>query len=106
MCGHAKNCDLFTFKSSSSGVGRCKLYSNKPLKCDARHAVDGTMLYIKNREGFHPHRLPDKTIKQKEASFIAVGDWGSLTCPGRESMHYKTPRPEGSEKWTIDHNAQ
>jgi len=108
MCTASKNCDLFTYRpsSKSEGVGRCKLYHQKPLKCDARYAKDGTVLYVKNRAGFHPHRLPNMTVDAKEASFFALGDWGSLTCPGRESMHYKTPREVGSDKWTIDHNGQ
>jgi hypothetical protein len=106
LCSAAEYCDHFTFTPKGNGKGKCQLYTQKPLKCDARYASDGTSLYLKNKDGYHPHRLPDKTINAKEASFMALGDWGSLTCPGRESMHYKTIREPGSDDWKVDHDAQ
>jgi len=110
MCARAPNCLVFTFKVDGSGRnGKCKLYAESSRRygtCRMEHDEEGEALFVKNKDGMHPHRLPDRTLSGTTGQFMALGDWGSISCPGRASMHYVKPVPPGSDEWLVDHHAQ
>jgi len=65
------------------------------------------MLFVKNVDKMTPTWLPTRKVSGSKHHFFVVGDWGSGSCPNKESMHYMFKGPlEGSEKWNTDHNAQ
>jgi len=110
LCTRAPNCIIFTFRLDGTlRDGKCKLYAESNRRygtCRMDHTEDGTALFVKNKDGMSPHKLPTEDVSGSKATFMAIGDWGSISCPGRASMHYLRPVPTGSDEWLIDHHAQ
>jgi len=85
--------------------GNCKLFT----ACNPIYSSDASMVFVKNWEGMTAHWLPNRTVSSSDGSHhvFVIGDWGSESCPNKDSMHYvyKGIQP-GTERWEADHNAQ
>merc|ERR1719162_1117982 len=70
-------------------------------------SFDASLPYVVNVDRMTPHWLPNRTVEGDSAHFFVLGDWGGLSSPNRESMHFvHKDIKKGTPKWELDHNAQ
>lgn len=95
LCLDIPDCKAMAFKDS------CDLYSS----CSTEYSNDETMLFVRNEAGMTSDLLPTRQVSGNKHHFFVVGDWGSLSCPNRDSMHYAMGKVS-ADKWQADHDAQ
>jgi len=98
LCEANARCKAFSWMDE-----KCQLYE----QCHTEFSQDSTSLFVKNTEGMTARWLPTKTIQGDSGYFLVIGDWGSESCPQKQSMHYVHKGVQKwSERWNRDHDAQ
>jgi len=111
LCGSTEKCGGFVFRQPteagmfvSAKKSSCALFDEG---CSNPVKVTSSTTYLKNTILAEANRLHSITYAGDEAHIMAIGDWGSRSCPGRQSMHYVFPGvASDSERWKVDDDAQ
>eukprot|EP00931_Biecheleriopsis_adriatica_P039067 TRINITY_DN22341_c0_g2_i1.p1 TRINITY_DN22341_c0_g2~~TRINITY_DN22341_c0_g2_i1.p1 ORF type:complete len:716 (-),score=115.71 TRINITY_DN22341_c0_g2_i1:38-1981(-) len=102
-CAGAADCQAFSFDVSSERCLAIRTQRCQKITRDLKFVT-----YVKNSWHITSTWLPPMKAKANSLHLFALGDWGSLTVPGRASMHYahRARKDPKLWEWQVDHNAQ